>query len=39
MCILAGHPLVSVKIVQLLDLSAYDKELILRLNIKKILKI
>jgi predicted TIM-barrel fold metal-dependent hydrolase len=33
------HPVVSVKIVQLLELSAHDKELILGLNIKKILKI
>ena len=33
------HPLVSVQIVQLLDLSAYDKEAILGLNIRKILKI
>jgi predicted TIM-barrel fold metal-dependent hydrolase len=33
------HPLVSVQIVQLLDLSAYDKEVILGLNIRKILKI
>lgn len=31
------HPLVSVKIVQLLELSVYDKELILGLNIQKIL--
>lgn len=33
------HPLVSVKIVQLLELSAYDKELILGRNIKKLLRI
>jgi predicted TIM-barrel fold metal-dependent hydrolase len=33
------HPLVSVQIVQLLDLSAYDKGVILGLNIRKILKI
>jgi predicted TIM-barrel fold metal-dependent hydrolase len=33
------HPLVSVKIVQLLELSAYNKKLILGQNIKKILKI
>lgn len=33
------HPLVSVKIVQLLEFSTHDKELILGLNIKKILKI
>ena len=31
------HPLVSVKIVQLLELSVYDKELSLGLNIQKIL--
>jgi predicted TIM-barrel fold metal-dependent hydrolase len=33
------HPLVSVQIVQLLDLSTSDKEAILGLNIRKILKI
>jgi predicted TIM-barrel fold metal-dependent hydrolase len=31
------HPLVSVEIVKLLDVSAYDKELILSLNVQKIL--
>jgi predicted TIM-barrel fold metal-dependent hydrolase len=33
------HPLVSVRIVQLLELSAHDEELILGLNIKKLLGI
>lgn len=33
------HPLISVKIVQLLDLSAYNKKLILGLNIQKLLGI